>query len=188
MSEQGSYFYEIKEWDSNYESAYSFFKEKWISPKWMITIEETKENVLSIVAYHTWEKQEELITNLKITFEKKQEQGFLLPLFKAIWKALDTIFQTKNSNDGFNLEKILQENNYKLLNLETKNAYTYTWKDEEWWYIYIGENKEWWYVYRNLNPKVNIDYNWVDLTPTKTFNSFNPPININWKELKYIKN
>jgi len=138
--EQGSCVYEIREWDSNYESACSFFKEKWISPKWTITIEETQENVLSIVACHDWKDGKILITYLELQFERKKEEWFLLPLFIAIWKALDTILQTKNSNDGFNLEKILQENNYKLLNLETKNTYTHTWKDDEWWSIYRWNN------------------------------------------------
>lgn len=144
MSEQEKPLYKINKWDDNYNPAFSFFKELWISPKWMITIEETQENVLSIVAHHEWENGKSLITHLQVQFERKTEEWFFIPLFENIWRAMDSaldfILQKKDRNKSFNLEKILQEYDYEVINNKTTDSYTYKWKDNDWDYKYTWNN------------------------------------------------
>jgi len=143
MSEQEKPFHKIKEWDDNYEPACSFFEKLWISPKWMITIEETQGNVLSIVAHYDWENKNEKITHLQVQFERKKE-WFFLPLFENIWKAMDSaldfILQKKDSNKSFNLGKILQEYNYEVMNNETTDEYKYNWEYNDWGHQYTWNN------------------------------------------------
>jgi hypothetical protein len=140
MSEQEKPFYKINEWNHNYNPACSFFENLWISPKWIITIEEIQENILSIVAHHDWKDGKNLITHLQVQFERKKEEWFFTPLFSGIWRLIDSILKTQHTSENFDLKQILQNYHYKILNLATKNTYTYTWKDEEWWYVYKWNN------------------------------------------------